>query len=110
MPFRIVLHEADPLTFDGQNTASPTIDGPISYSGSASDENYEISFDYNTLTVTGGYPDGSVDWNVSVNSSSVYGGTIVFNGTNQATITFTSGASESYTVYLDSGTVEATAL
>ncbi|MBU1026784.1 MAG: hypothetical protein KKA31_03540, partial [Candidatus Margulisbacteria bacterium] len=101
--------KSDPLTFDGYNTASSqSIDGPISYTSTYTGETYQIVIDYVTLTLnSSGYPTGSVNWTVSVGGSAVYAGTITYDGTTTATITFTTGATGTYTVNLLTGVVTA---
>ncbi len=104
--------KSDPLTFDGYNTISnQSIDGPISYTNTYDGETYQIVIDYVTLTLnSSGYPTGSVNWSVSVGGSAVYAGTITFDGTTTATITFTTGATGTYTVNLLTGIVSATSI
>ncbi len=97
---------SDPLKFEGYNTADHSISGPISFSSTYQEASFEISFTYGDLQMTeSGYPSGSIDFDIYENGNLVVSGSITFNGTNIATITFTTGYSGTYTVDLDSGAV-----
>ncbi|MBN2058082.1 MAG: hypothetical protein JW782_04755 [Candidatus Saganbacteria bacterium] len=96
----------DPLKFTGYNTASPTISGPLSFSSSYQGTSYSVTFTYGNLTMaTGGYPNGTISWSMSENSSEVAAGSIAFNGTAVCTITFTSGLSGTYQYNIDTGAI-----
>lgn len=95
-----------PLKFEGIGGASPTIDGLVKYTSSYGGENFNISMTYNTLALnSSGYPSGTVDFSFNVGGGVAYAGTITYDGTSSATIAFTSGASGTYVVNLDSGDV-----
>jgi hypothetical protein len=97
---------SDPLKFEGYNTADQSISGPISYTSTYQEQSFEISYTYGDLQMTGsGYPTGSITFNVYENNNLVVSGTITFDGTNIATIAFTTGLSGTYTVNLDTGAV-----
>jgi hypothetical protein len=99
---------ASPMKIEGYGTSGQTIDGTITYSSKYNTESYETSITYNTLSMsTSGYPSGSVTWNLKTNGSTVYSGSITYDGTNIAICTFSSGASGSYSVNLDTGAVTA---
>lgn len=95
--------KTDPLKYENMNTASPTITGPASYTGTYGAETVSVTLSYSALTMDGEYPDGSVSFAVALGTSPAYSGTISFNGTNSATITFSTG--EIYTVNLTTGAV-----
>ena len=101
---------SDPLIFTGiglNATLAKSIDGPVSFSGSDSEgHSYSISINYDALALAAaGYPSGTVTFSVSALGSAIYAGSIVYNGTYTATLTFTSGATGSYSINLDSGVV-----
>ena len=97
---------SDPLKFEGYNTASQSISGPISYTSTYEDKSLEITYTYSSLQMAvSGYPDGDVSFSVKENGATVVSGTISFNGTNIATLTFTSGYTNTYTINLDTGVV-----
>lgn len=96
---------SDPLKWSGYNTSSHTISGPLSFSSSYSGTSYGITITYSSLTLSGGYPSGNVTVSITEDGSEVAAGSIAFNGTNLATVTFTSGLSGTYTVNLDTGLV-----
>lgn len=103
--------KSDPLKFEGYNTSTQTLSGPISYSGSCENKSYTVTATYNNLTVaTGGYPTGTVDISVAEDSTVVCGGTLTFDGDNTATFVFTSGYSGTYTINLDTGAVTTASL
>jgi hypothetical protein len=95
--------KSDPLTF----TYSPTktIDGPIQYTSTYSGDSFQVTFDYGNLTLNAsGLPvSGSVSWAVFSNSTEIASGTITFNGTNTAILTFTRGGSGTYNIDLSTG-------
>jgi len=96
--------KSDPLTFT--YLPSKSIDGPINYTSSYQGDEFQITFDYGSLGLSAsGFPSGTVDWAVYVGSSQIYAGTIIFNGTSLATITFTTGITGTYLVDLVSGVV-----
>jgi len=98
----------DPLKVEGLINTPKTISGPVSISGSEDGTAYSMTLTYGELALgTSGYPTGTVTVTFKEGSSTVAEATIVFNNTDTATITFTSGYSGSYTVDLDTGIVTA---
>jgi len=104
---------SSPLAFTGvgsNSTSAKSVNGTVSFSGSDSTTNttYSVSLTYSNVTIAAsGYPSGTVSFTVSSSSSQVYAGTVTFNGTATATLAFTSGASGTYTVYINTGAVVA---
>jgi len=95
---------SDPLT--AVYAPSRSLDGQITYTAEYDGTEYQVSYDYGSIsTNTSGYPDGSVSWALTVNNSQQYAGTIVFNGTKFATLNFTTGATGSYTIDLETGNI-----
>ncbi|MFA4844128.1 MAG: hypothetical protein WC632_04165 [Candidatus Margulisiibacteriota bacterium] len=104
--YKFGLSTSDPMTISGYGSTSKTIDGTISYAGSYNSESYEVTITYNTLTMSSsGYPSGSVTWEMKTNGTTVYAGTITYDGTRYATCTFSTGGSGSYTIDLLDGSV-----
>lgn len=86
----------DPYTYDKENSK---VDGPITLTTSSGGYGtYSMTMDYNNLSVgTSGYPTGTVA--ITVTSGGVtQTGSIVYNGTNIATMTW---GSDTYTINLD---------
>lgn len=95
--------KADPLTFTYY--PSKAIDGPVYYSGSHDGQNFQITCDYGNLGLSAsGYPSGSINWAVYIDSSAVASGSLSFDGTSTATLSFSSGGSGNYLINLSSGT------
>jgi hypothetical protein len=94
--------KSDPLTFSGRVNPPQKLDGPISMSGTADGKNYSVVIDYVNVSLnTDGYPSGSVNFSVLVDSSTVLAGTITYDGDETATLTFTSGAEGAYTINIE---------
>lgn len=95
-----------PLKFEGYNTGTLTITGPMSFSSSYGGSSYEITLTYASVGLnTSGYPSGAISFSISVNGSATYAGTITYSGGSTATIEFTTGGTGKYTVDLIYGTV-----
>jgi len=94
----------DPIKLEGLTT-TPSVTGPASYSGTSGGETISVSMTYAGLTVNASddYPTGSVNFTVAAGATPAYSGTVAFNGTNTATITFSGG--QIYTVDLITGQV-----
>ncbi|MBU0629321.1 MAG: hypothetical protein KKC80_00185 [Candidatus Margulisbacteria bacterium] len=96
---------AKPFKMEGFGTASRLMDGYTKYTGSYGGDSYSISFTYSALSLTStGYPSGSVSFSFSVSAGEAYAGTITYDGTNTALLTFTSGGTGTYAINLDTGT------
>ena len=98
---------SSPLIFDEINGASPTISGTLSYSSTYDGDTYVSSITYSSVSMSAsGYPDGEVDFSVSFGGSTALSGTITYDGTATATITFsTASGGGTYTVDLETGAV-----
>ncbi|NQU16517.1 MAG: hypothetical protein HQ564_00505 [Candidatus Saganbacteria bacterium] len=102
--------KSDPMKAENRNTAQETIDGPITYTGTYNSKTYGITIDYINISISNNYPDGTVTFSTTYDGNSSCSGSIVFNGTNTASFTFTSGASGTYSVNLDTGVATAASL
>ena len=97
----------DPLKLTGL-PGSKVLNGSISSNASYSGTSYSVIIAYSSLSIdTSGYPNGNINFSITSGGSTIYAGTIAFNGSSLATITFTSGSSAKYTCNLVSGAVTA---
>jgi len=104
MKFGASATEAGALKFEGYNTGTRTITGPMSFSSSYGGTSYEITLTYASVGLnTSGWPSGSINFSVSVNGSATYAGTITYSGGSTATIEFTTGGTGKYSVDLTTG-------
>jgi len=103
---------SDPLKFEDYNsTTTKSIDGPMQMVASYSGNAYTVTYDYDTVTLNAsGYPSGTITFSISGSSYTTMTGSIVFNGTSTATLTFTGALSGSYMVDLDTGDVTAASI
>ncbi len=103
---------SDPLKFNNlNNSTTKSITGPITYTSTYNSVSYDVAFTYADLSLgSSGYPSGSVSISVAQTGSASISGTITFDGTNTATLVFTSGVSGTYAINLDTGAVTAAGL
>jgi hypothetical protein len=98
----------NPLKFTGvgaNSTSAKSLSGPISFAGTDEDgTSYSITLTYSDVSLSSsGYPNGNVSFSISSGGTEVIAGTISFNGTATATLTFSTGYSGTYSIDLLTG-------
>lgn len=99
-----------PLQFLNYNSSTnKKINGPLTYTATSSGTSYTVTLTYANLTLGAIYPTGSASFSVNIDGETV-AGTVTYDGTSSATLTFTSGATGTYTLNLTDGSATASSL